>query len=171
MNDKFILDACCGSRMFWFNKNHPNTIFQDIRTEEKGFVISRDKREIKPDIIGDFRKMVFADKSFKLIVFDPPHLTAKGFDNSIMGKTYGTLDDINWRDDLKKGFDECWRVLEYYGVLIFKWNDNKIPFKEVLKCFNKEPLIGQKSMNKKGSATKWFCFMKIPKEDLGEKEK
>ena len=33
--DKFILDVCCGGKAFWFNKNHPNTIYQDIRTEEK----------------------------------------------------------------------------------------------------------------------------------------
>lgn len=32
--DKIILDACCGSRMFWFNKKHPNAIFADIRDEE-----------------------------------------------------------------------------------------------------------------------------------------
>lgn len=26
LNNKFILDACCGGKMFWFNKNHPNTM-------------------------------------------------------------------------------------------------------------------------------------------------
>ena len=25
--DKPILDACCGSRMFWFNKENPNVVF------------------------------------------------------------------------------------------------------------------------------------------------
>ena len=25
-NEKIILDACCGGRMFWFNKTHPNTL-------------------------------------------------------------------------------------------------------------------------------------------------
>jgi hypothetical protein len=24
MKGKFILDACCGPKLFWFNKNHPN---------------------------------------------------------------------------------------------------------------------------------------------------
>ena len=38
---KFILDACCGSRMFWFQKNQPNTIFQDIREYNKGFIDNR----------------------------------------------------------------------------------------------------------------------------------
>lgn len=28
---KKILDACCGSRMFWFNKDHPITMLTDFR--------------------------------------------------------------------------------------------------------------------------------------------
>lgn len=28
---KRILDACCGSRMFWFNKNNPDVVFMDKR--------------------------------------------------------------------------------------------------------------------------------------------
>ena len=28
-----ILDACCGSRMFWFDKNESHTTFMDIRKE------------------------------------------------------------------------------------------------------------------------------------------
>lgn len=32
--DKIILDACCGSRMFWFDKKNPLTLFVDIRDEE-----------------------------------------------------------------------------------------------------------------------------------------
>ena len=28
-----ILDACCGSRMFWFDKNEKHTTFMDIRQE------------------------------------------------------------------------------------------------------------------------------------------
>lgn len=26
-----ILDACCGSRMFWLNRNNPDVIFADNR--------------------------------------------------------------------------------------------------------------------------------------------
>lgn len=29
-----ILDMCCGSRMFWFDKNDDRAIFSDIRKEE-----------------------------------------------------------------------------------------------------------------------------------------
>lgn len=34
MNKKIILDACCGSRMFWFDKKNPYVLFQDIRDAE-----------------------------------------------------------------------------------------------------------------------------------------
>lgn len=31
---KKILDATCGSRTIWFNKNHPAAIYCDVRDEE-----------------------------------------------------------------------------------------------------------------------------------------
>lgn len=30
-SDKLILDACCGSRMFWFDKHNPLVLFVDKR--------------------------------------------------------------------------------------------------------------------------------------------
>lgn len=33
MKHKLILDACCGSRMFWFDKNRADTVYMDIRDE------------------------------------------------------------------------------------------------------------------------------------------
>ena len=32
--DKKILDACCGSRMMWFDKCCSEALFMDIRREE-----------------------------------------------------------------------------------------------------------------------------------------
>lgn len=31
---KKILDVCCGSRMFWFDREHKDTVFMDIRSEK-----------------------------------------------------------------------------------------------------------------------------------------
>ena len=73
MKDKFILDACCGGRMMWFNKKHPNTIYIDIRREEKGLCKERPNFEVNPDKIMDFTNLEFPDKKFKLVVWDPPH--------------------------------------------------------------------------------------------------
>ena len=156
---KFILDASCGGRMFWFNKKQENTIFIDNR-ELKDVLCDGRKFNINPDILMDFKDLKFPNKSFKLVVFDPPHLLILG-EKSWMAKKYGILEKT-WREDLKKGFNECWRVLEDYGVLIFKWNEDQISFKEVLGLFPIQPLFGHPTA--RSGKTKWFCFMKLPEE-------
>lgn len=175
MKEKFILDACCGPRMFWFDKHHPNTLYIDNRIEEKGFIGNRQAREIKPDKVMDFRDLKFPDKSFKLVVMDPPHLKnmSKNFlegersdqvHQFRLGDTFGYLDKRTWGKDLRKGFKECWRVLDDYGILIFKWNDHDIKVKDLLMVLGRKPLFGHRTrFSKNGrSGTHWFCFMKIP---------
>lgn len=152
---KRILDPCCGSRMFWFDKKNPDVDFCDIRDFEDTLCDGR-KLEIRPDIIADFRKLPFEDNSYYLVVFDPPHLHAVG-ENSWLAKKYGKLND-NWKNDLKLGFDECWRVLKENGTLIFKWNEQDILVKDILNIFGKQPLFGHKSG--KLAKTHWLCFMK-----------
>jgi len=158
----FILDACCGSRMFWFNKKHPNCIYVDNRKEILKLSGNRGVVDINPDQIMDFRDLKFSDKSFKLVVFDPPHYFAniKSVNTSDLTKKYGFLERDTWPEDIKKGFDECWRVLEDYGTLIFKWNETAVSVPSLLKTINKEPLFGQRLSNK----TIWLCFMKIPQK-------
>lgn len=163
MKQKFILDACCSVKAMWSNKNHPNAVYIDIRKEESGFLGLGRKEELNPTYVMDFRKMTFPNNSFKLVVFEPPHLMSLG-KNSYFRKKFGCLDKENWESDLIKGFAECWRVLEDYGTLIFKWSDSEIPFKKVLNLIPHEPLFANTSNNKATSVTKWFCFMKIPKE-------
>lgn len=152
---KTILDACCGSRMFYFDKNNPNVLFADIRNEEH---ILCDGRELKinPDVICDFRNMPFHDENFKMVIFDPPHLNKLG-KNSWMGLKYGVLNET-WQEDLRKGFSECFRVLETGGTLIFKWNENQIKVSEILKLTDMIPLIGHKSGKRQD--THWITFVK-----------
>ena len=162
MKNKFILDACCGGRMFWKNKNHSNVIFQDIR---KDILPLKEQYKsnftVEPDIIGDFRNMNFKDKSFKMVVFDPPHMFMN--EKAWMTKKYGSLKDTDWKKDLKKGFGECWRVLDDFGTLIFKWNDQNVKVKEIELLFPAEPLIKNR-IAAKSKKTYWFIFMKIPEE-------
>ena len=160
MSEKFILDACCSGREFWFNKKHPNTLYIDIRKEESGFLKQRKNFNVQPDKIMDFRDMDFPDKSFKLVVWDPPHMKTLG-KTSIFAKRYGCLNAQTYPYDLRKGFEECWRVLEDYGVLIFKWNETEISRKEVLSFFKEKPLFGH-PINSRNNKTHWFCFMNIP---------
>lgn len=106
--DKKILDACCGSRMCWFDKGNPDALFLDCRSEEHTLCDGR-MLEIKPDVVGDFRKMPFPDNAFYLVLFDPPHLNKLG-ESSWMSKKYGRLLP-SWKDDIRQGFEECMRVL------------------------------------------------------------
>ena len=108
---KRVLDACCGSRMFYFDK----------------------------------------DNTFKIVVFDPPHLLHAGA-RSWLAQKYGILPK-EWKAYLKAGFQECMRVLETNGILVFKWNDDQIQFSEVLKVFGKKPLLGDKR-----GKTRWVIF-------------
>lgn len=39
---KRILDACCGSKMFWFDKNNPDVEFCDIRSWNEQNIIRDD---------------------------------------------------------------------------------------------------------------------------------
>jgi len=167
--DKFILDACCGGRMFWFDKKQANTIFIDNRVSPKGHRKHRPEHHVTPDIVMDFRKMdLFQDKLFKLVVFDPPHMKTLG-ETSDMRKTYGILNAETWQSDLKRGFRECWRVLDDYGVLVFKWCETEIPLKKVLRLLPEKPLFGHSTGTKE--KTKWLCFMKIPKNPSSNEPK
>jgi hypothetical protein len=158
--EKFILDACCGGRQIWFQKEQENTIFLDIREVEKGIIKLQPNFCIKPNIIGDYRDLPFPDKSFKLVVWDIPHIMGKKI-NGIIQTKYGYLDKDNYEEDLKKGFDEIWRILDDYGVLEFKYADINLPIKEILSIFPQQPLFG--TITKKGvNNTFWVCFMKIP---------
>lgn len=92
-----------------------------------------------------------------------------------MRKKFGCLNAETWQSDLQKGFSECWRVLNDYGVLVFKWNDIEISYKKVLSLIKVEPLFyniaaGNKALTT-GNRSYWFCFMKIPNSDKGVEKK
>ena len=150
---KKILDACCGSRMFWFDKQNEDTVFMDNRQIDTKLCDDR-KLIVEPDIVADFKNMPFKDSTFYLVVFDPPHLKQAG-QNSWLAKKYGTLDKQTWPSDLKQGFNECMRVLKTNGTLIFKWNEEQIKLKDILKVIEYKPLFGNKR-----AKTHWLVFMK-----------
>ena len=149
---KTILDVCCGSKMFWFDKHNENVIYMDIRELEDVLCDGRELH-IKPDIVGDFRNIPFPDNRFKMVVFDPPHLAKIG-ESSWLAKKYGKLSE-SYPDDIKKGFEECMRVLEPYGTLIFKWNEDQIKLSEILKLIPFKPLFGNVR-----AKTHWLVFTK-----------
>jgi SAM-dependent methyltransferase len=166
-----VLDACCGSRKFWFDPEDPRALYIDKREEERDVVddskVSGKRRIIiAPDKVADFRKMPFADESFALVVFDPPHIKANRTGAaSRMAINYGTLDPKTWREDLAAGFRECFRVLKPNGVLIFKWAETNIRIGEVLALAPERPLFGNRMPAFSG--THWVTFMKQNDRDVG----
>lgn len=149
----------------WFDRNNPSVIFGDIRRET---VVVTDRSHgnqdgtrtihIEPDTLIDFRDLPFADGSFKLVSFDPPHLVRAG-PKSWLAAKYGKLSD-DWRQDIRKGFEECFRVLADYGVLVFKWNETQVKVRDVIALSPAPPLFGHISGRK--GLTHWLVFMKPP---------
>lgn len=158
-----ILDACCGGRMFYFDKNHPNVLYIDRRFETVEMK-DRDKirtLEINPDLVMDFTDMKFPDECFNFVVFDPPHLINCG-KNSWLAKKYGKLDKDTWRETLSKGLSECLRVVKPGCVVAMKWSERDIKTTELLKILPQKPAFGDKS-----GMTRWLFFVKGIEDDEG----
>lgn len=158
-----VLDPCCGSRMMWFDRQHPDVVFGDRRSEvltvtdrSHGHTNGTRTLCIEPDVLLDFRDLPYADGAFSLVAFDPPHVVRAG-PKSWLAAKYGKLGS-DWRDDLRQGFSECFRVLAANGVLVFKWNETQIKVREVLELAPAKPLFGNTSGKKAG--THWYVFIK-----------
>ncbi|PCJ32177.1 MAG: SAM-dependent methyltransferase [Gammaproteobacteria bacterium] len=141
--------------MFWYDKNNPLVLFNDIRNENTELCDGR-SLVIDPDTNMDFTNLDLPDNSFQIVVFDPPHLVRAG-KNSWLAKKYGKLGG-NWKDDIRAGFSECFRVLKTNGVLIFKWNETQIQLNQILPLSDEKPLFGHKTG--KHMKTHWVCFTK-----------
>lgn len=161
---KLILDACCGSRMFWFDHQNPKALFVDCRRMETQAIWKSGNGKatryckVDPDLVADFRALPFPKESFWHVVFDPPHLSHVGA-NAWMAKKYGRLPK-DWQPFIHDGFHECWRVLKPCGTLIFKWNETQIPTRDVIAAIGMNPDYGHKSGRL--SKTHWMAFIKEP---------
>ncbi|MCM1404722.1 MAG: class I SAM-dependent methyltransferase, partial [Prevotella sp.] len=171
---KPILDVCCGGKMFYFNKHDPRVLFCDKRQIKTTLCDGREF-EVAPDMVADFTQLPFKSNSFKVVVFDPPHLlrntgkskfdtiygslNAKAYSNKVgwQHTKYGEL-NAGWQDMLRLGFAECFRVLEPNGTLIFKWNETDVKLSEILALTDAKPVLGHKSG--KRSNTHWILFVK-----------
>lgn len=155
---KLILDPASSMRSFYFDKKDKRVLFGDIRVKETHLLTNGQTIHIEPDEVMDFRAIPYPDETFKIVVFDPPHMLNLS-EKSWMRKKYGVLDKETWRDDLTKGFAECFRVLKDEGTLIFKWNEVSIPLKEILTLTPPyKPVLGHPSGKRMG--THWVLFIK-----------
>lgn len=148
-----VLDPCCGTRMFYFDKDDERVLFCDNRVVH-GTRCDGRPIDIDPDVVIDVRDMPFSDGEFPLIIFDPPHMT-RG--NGWQVQAYGLL-PTDWKSFLTDAFNECWRVLAPRGTLVFKWNEYSVPIKDVIECAPIKPICGNRRPN--GSKTHWLVFFK-----------
>jgi hypothetical protein len=146
----------------WFDKRNPDVIFGDRRDEtitvtdqSHGRIGGTRMLRIDPDCVLDFRALPYDDGSFSLVAFDPPHLVRAG-PRSWLAAKYGRL-GADWRDDLRAGFAECFRVLKPDGVLVFKWSEVQIALRDVLALTPNRPLFGASGGRRSG--THWVVFM------------
>jgi SAM-dependent methyltransferase len=154
--------------MFWFDPKDDRAIFVDKRSESHQL---RDKSSrggsrtltINPDIVADFTALPFDDNKFAVVIFDPPHLIHAG-KKGWQAKKYGKLEG-DWRNELRQGFAECFRVLKPEGTLIFKWSEHEVPVSEILALTPARPLVGQRCG--KTAKTHWIVFMK-PNTEVSE---
>jgi hypothetical protein len=154
---KLILDPASSMRSFYFDKKDKRVLFGDIRVKETHLLTNGQTIHIEPDEVMDFRAIPYPDETFKVVVFDPPHMLNLS-EKSWMRKKYGVLDKETWQDDLTKGFAECFRVLKDEGTLIFKWNEVSIPLKDILTLTPYKPVLGHPSGKRMG--THWVLFIK-----------
>jgi hypothetical protein len=148
--------------MMWFDRQDSRALFIDNRRAEYAIdmgtpgTIGRSPIVIDPDELADFTALPFPDASFHLVVFDPPHIERNeplGF----LTQKYGILKG-DWREMIRRGFAECFRVLKPHGTLVFKWTELKHPVSEILRLTPERPLFGHKS----SKTTRWCVFMKEP---------
>ena len=151
-----VLDPASGPRSFYFDKEDDRVLFGDIRSDINETNRSGRTCVIDPDVIIDFRDLPFGDGEFKLVVFDPPHLTSLG-ETAWMAKKYGRLTG-DWIEALGLGFQECWRVLDHEGTLIFKWNEHDVSLSTIKPLFPARPLLGHRTGKK--ALTHWIVFFK-----------
>ena len=156
-----VLDACCGSRMFWFDRQNPAVVYVDKRRESHKLrdVSSKGGARmlvVDPDMQADFTALPFDECTFAMVVFDPPHLIRNGR-KGWLAKKYGKLGS-DWREELRQGFRECFRVLRHEGTLVFKWNEHEIPVSQILALTPEKPLVGNRCG--KSAKSHWIVFMK-----------
>jgi SAM-dependent methyltransferase len=112
-----ILDATVNRRRFWIETSRPVT-GMDIDPQ------------FQPDVVGDNTDMPFADRSFDVVVYDPPHIPNQGTDNrKDFSKRFGLVlkaspeQGYNFSHLYPPFLAEAYRVLRKDGVLLCKIAD------------------------------------------------
>lgn len=156
-----ILDATCGAKGMWYQKNYPLVTWMDKRNGKYYYATENNPKkciDVNPDVVSEWKDALFPDNYFDMIIFDPPHIIRKTA-NSKMILQYGKLRTETWKYDLKEGIDKLFKILKSEGVFILKWAESgggKI--EDVLKLFPYPPLFGTRTGA--NSDNHWIVFLK-----------
>ena len=161
-----ILDATCGFKGIWYQKNHPFVTFMDMRKGTVGCTKNtkiKNKRHkyLEPDVVSEWKDAPFPDNSFDMIIFDPPHLLKnKDSSDTNLSLCYGRLDKNNYKTVLKEGMAKLFRILKPEGVFILKWCENSDKVDEIIKLAPYPPLFGSNTKSKGHTQNFWILFIK-----------
>lgn len=160
-----ILDASCGPKTIWYQKNHPFVTFMDIRkgtinTLQPGNkLICKRIIKIDPDVVADWKDIPFDDDYFDMVIFDPPHIIQKTVTKPSQIKLkYGYFLESSYKTILKNAIAELFRVLKPEGVFIFKWSETSKKVDKILKLFPYGPMFGTRTGQ--ANNTHWILFLK-----------
>ena len=154
-----ILDATCGLKQMWFQKDAKDVVYLD-RRHNKIEYNGEFKGTINPNIIADNRFLPFKNECFDMVLFDPPHFITNSI--GLYETIFSFYKPITWVAEMSDSIKECFRVLKINGFLVFKWGEKYKTLKIVLNMFPKEPLFGVKNIPafQKIRGTWWIVFRK-----------
>lgn len=141
-----ILDMSAGARAVWFDKNHPDATYVDIRPQ------------VKPDIVADTRDLpAEVGTGYDLVLFDPPHKNFAASGN--MAKNYGhhTAEEI--RSIVRDSAKEAHRVSKPAALMAFKWSAGGRKLTDALSWMGPwwEPLFGH-GVSHQQTGTSWVML-------------
>lgn len=157
-----IIDLSAGRRAVWFDKDHRDATYVDIRPE------------VEPTLVADARSLPADwEQQFDLVVFDPPHKN-----NGASGKmthNYGHWTHAQIQEIVTGTAKEAFRIAKDDGLMAFKWNDHSLKLDTALAWLAPwwEPLFGHgvSGQHRHGSMTSWVMLrrraMEIQTFDVG----
>ena len=161
VDDIKILDATCGAKQMWYQKNHPFVTYMDKRKGKVFYQYPNSNKKYKlkfnPDIQCEWEDMPFPDEYFDMVIFDPPHILQKK-ESGCLAMKYSVLNPKTWKVDLKVGINQCFRVLKKNGTFILKWDECCMDLSDIIKLFPYPPLFGTRTG--KNNKNIWLLFLK-----------
>lgn len=151
-----IIDLSAGNRAVWFDKNHRDAVYVDIRPE------------VAPTFVADARELpAEVGTDYDLVVFDPPHKN-----NAASGKmahNYGHWTAAEITNILTGTAKEAHRITKPDGLMALKWNDHTRRLETVLALISQwwEPLFGHGAEPQQRARSKTYWVM-LRRRDTSE---